>query len=567
MGILSGGAPSAPPAPDVWKELSFMQRLDVAAKDVALNGRGMPAAMYAFHFASWFLNYSVFGLLVWATGRPAEMSDVEYGLQTFLKCTVWHHLLEALGFSRQGPLYGNFDGPTNFRYRLTPGTIKESLLPGLGNRRTYADVAVHTVFFVACTAVMLLPKVPIALIRTIFACDAVLVLTDFQQWMASVGHTYMHMLFPACFPISQGSLAGMQVIMVIQWISSGVGKVGPWFSNVNGPFMIQSPWVRGSRWFNRLLFKGEENLAPTCGAACFAHLAAFVEWFCPMLLCASCLGGGASVDLAISFGLLGLLAMHVYIVAAPAPFDVFQWNTYFAITCVYLFWYASWGLDCAGLRAMHPLLFAYLCVETAVVVAGHFLPDRISFYVTHRYWAGNWAQAFFLIRKGAEHKFTAGTLPGFGSPAWDPMPAKLKANMNQMSAAYGAAKGLAYLWLATYNMKIFPAVVKRALCGASEDDYHLVGGMSFANMFQGQTTDMMRALNLTASLGALLDLDEGDCRCIFIQSFPLFSSKSSWKVVDARAGVVAKGQFTTKEVDSVMSLPSACERLASIAHA
>jgi len=88
--------------------------------------------------------------------------------------------------------------------------------------------------------------------------------------------------------------------------------------------------------------------------------------------------------------------------------------------------------------------------------------------------------------------------------------------------------------------------------------------MALANMFQGQTTDMMRALSLTETLGKLCDLAEGDLRCIFIQSFPLLSKETGWKVVDARAGVVASGRFTTRDVEAVSGLPSACEKLASI---
>jgi len=373
--------------------------------------------------------------------------------------------------------------------------------------------------------------------------------------MAGVGHTYTHMLIAASFPLSQGSFAALQTIMIIQWISSGAGKMGPWFTNVNGPFMLQSIWLRGSKWFHSLIFQGTDNLSPTKPAHVLSYFAASVEWGCPLLLLApnTCV---------VYVGVFGLMCMHLYIVGMPAPFDVYQWNTYFAICCIYLFTYAHVGFDYDGFSQMSLVLKAYLLVETCVVIAGHFLPNHISFYVCHRYWAGNWSQSFILLRKDAFGKLSS--LKSCGRPAWDPLPDKLKSNVPPMQIQFSTFKALAYLWIATLNTKILPALVEKARGSHPIEDFFLAPGLSLMGMFQGQTVDQMRVLKFTENLGKFAHLVEGDCTTIFIQSFPLCGGQTSWKIVDAVGGTIAEGKLTLEQCHAIASLPSACEKLSSL---
>ena len=55
-----------------------------------------------------------------------------------------------------------------------------------------------------------------------------------------------------------------------------------------------------------------------------------------------------------------------------------------------------------------PLLFAAMLFSlVAVPLYGNFVPARVSFLPSMRYYAGNWAYNIWLIRKGSEAKLDA----------------------------------------------------------------------------------------------------------------------------------------------------------------
>ena len=59
---------------------------------------------------------------------------------------------------------------------------------------------------------------------------------------------------------------------------------------------------------------------------------------------------------------------------------------------------------CVGRRShpLHPqaspLLLVYLGAECLTCAAGNVLPDRLGYYISHRYWAGNWCSMLFFVR-------------------------------------------------------------------------------------------------------------------------------------------------------------------------
>ena len=58
---------------------------------------------------------------------------------------------------------------------------------------------------------------------------------------------------------------------------------------------------------------------------------------------------------AINAGIVSLVAMHFYILAMPAPFDVYSWNFCFGLCAVFLFYAIdTHGFDWNGAAAMSP---------------------------------------------------------------------------------------------------------------------------------------------------------------------------------------------------------------------
>eukprot|EP00971_Amphidinium_carterae_P096474 1909164-Amphidinium_carterae.1 len=156
------------------------------------------------------------------------------------------------------------------------------------------------------------------------------------------------MLFSLCFPISCGQLAGAQLALIFQWFFSGVGKVGPWFDYVNGPFIVQSKLLdmKGLRSLVvQLLFKSKDDLSPSTLGRVLGQLAAACEWASPVLL----MMPNAAVA---GIGLAVITSMHVYILLMPAPFDVYSWNTCFMCSGIYLF-YSGVGIGFDWMGALH----------------------------------------------------------------------------------------------------------------------------------------------------------------------------------------------------------------------
>ena len=85
-----------------------------------------------------------------------------------------------------------------------------------------------------------------------------------------------------------------------------------------------------SRLF-RLLVRSPDCLSPTRVGLVIAHTAAAVEYLAPLALL-------LPSPLAITLAMLGLGAMHAYILVMPAPFDVYSWNLCFGLCVPFLFY-------------------------------------------------------------------------------------------------------------------------------------------------------------------------------------------------------------------------------------
>jgi len=389
-----------------FERTKWPDRMDHYAKHIALNGLNRPWIVYVPHAINFIVTYTSFLLLTYFLPRPSGISTADYGMLIFVKLLVWMRLAEAFG-CRQGPLFGHLGLPNNWKFRLSTGTMKYSPFPQLfGAKRNVIDLVVHIMFFACCFAFAFSTEYNVVYIRCLCACDFWLLWSDQGQFTASNGHTYFTMILSACVPSGSGRLCGMQLALIMQWFFSGIGKIGPWFSYVNGPFILQSKWCKGRRWLFDLLIKSPEDLSPTTFGLVLAHAAAAVEYLAPLAFMVPIHGF-------IWFGLVGIVAMHIYILIMPAPFDVYVWNFCFMLSAIFLFYYASFGLDHNGLATLDPYLAAVLIIEFVVCWCGEFFTEHIGYYLSHRYWAGNWVMCFHLIkntdavRSGSKHRQTS----------------------------------------------------------------------------------------------------------------------------------------------------------------
>lgn len=69
---------------------------------------------------------------------------------------------------------------------------------------------------------------------------------------------------------------------------------------------------------------------------------------------------------------------------------------------IYLFYLGHFGFDFTSLSEMSLSLRLFFLLELLVCCYGNIWPDEIGYYLSHRYWAGNWVQAFFWVKRTPE---------------------------------------------------------------------------------------------------------------------------------------------------------------------
>jgi len=557
--------PSGPPDEKEWRAMPFLERVDRAARDIGGNGIWEPY-VYLWHIGLWV--FVVIGMnvaILLVVPRPEGMDDYHYYLQCYIKSMIWHHIAEGSGWAKQGKLWGGRDWPDTWKYALTPGTMKQPLFYIFGCKRNIVDCAVWALFFINGLVAMFTITLPVEMLYVIVFCNVYFVLCDFHQWMQCVGYTWGYLLIAAAFPEGHGQLAGMQIVMIIQRIGCGMGKKGPWFTNVLGQFAQNNPLWRHSEWYPAIMHKGPDDFAPSPFITVISYCAAVYETFVP------CLMFFTPWPVAVYAGVIGLVCMHTYIIMAPCFIDVVGWNIGFIISDVYLFVIARCGFDYAGLWNMFLtwdgyLLFGLLAVDMFTATIMNLFPMYLNRYFRHAHFAGNWVQAWFMVKKSAEDKLLSDT-KWYGNVAW----AYAK---DGIAGEYATYKGMAYSWMCNLNAKVIPVLIRTSvsMAGGAPEDYYFVPGHPFMEFFGGAGCDGQQGGPfITSTLAKCCNLESGDVRCIQVFPFPSphfpgtgFGREVPWHIVDAKDGIVLEGKVTMDELFNVSNLPTASEKLAPL---
>src|SRR5450631_2411984 len=148
-------APSAPPVDiEEWKRRPFLERIKPLAQDWALNGVGVPTAVYLLY---------IIKLVIFAVGGALIISSTSAGLGglgdlgswwtepiVFQKVVLWTMLWEFVGLGAGSmPLTFRFMPPIGgILYWLRPGTIRLPPFPERvpltrGSQRTLLDAALY----------------------------------------------------------------------------------------------------------------------------------------------------------------------------------------------------------------------------------------------------------------------------------------------------------------------------------------------------------------------------------------------------------------------------------------
>ena len=165
-------------------------------------------------------------------------------------------------------------------------------------------------------------------------------------------------------------------------------------------------------------------------------------------------------------GLAMMLALHLYI-TSNVPMGVpIEWN--------FLVVYGAWALFYAhpeiGVLQTRPWPLAVFLVAALLVVPvlGNLFPEKLSFLVSMRYYAGNWACSVWLFKKGAEEKLKRLTK----SAGW--VYDQLALFYDKPTAVGLVGRVVAFRMMHLHG-RALPLLVPKALGDANLEEYEWVG--------------------------------------------------------------------------------------------
>src|SRR5271165_6747346 len=301
-------APAAPPVDiEEWKRKPLLQRIKPLAQDWAVNGVGVPTAVYLLY---------IIKLVIFAVGGALVISATSSGLGglgdlgswwtepiVFQKVVVWTMLWEFVGLGAGSmPLTFRFMPPIGgILYWLRPGTIRLPPFPDRvpltrGSTRTWFDVALYAGVLAAGMNLLVSSGEAVAgtpagrldpvAIGVMLGLLALLGLRDKVSFLCARPEVYGLLLLVFLFPLSEVIVAS-QLVLVCIWWGAAASKLNKHFPFVVAVMISNTPWNR-SRAAKRLLYRHyPEDLRPSQRAAFAAHLGTVMEFSLPLVLIVS----------------------------------------------------------------------------------------------------------------------------------------------------------------------------------------------------------------------------------------------------------------------------------------
>jgi hypothetical protein len=534
--------PVAPPYDALeWQRKPFPEKSRLVCQAWAIQGYGTPAAVYILYLAK-ILGY--IGMWVFfcsfTPGLGGLNSISSWWLEptAFQKFVLWSMLFENLGLGcGSGPLAGRYSPMVGgFLYFLRPGTTKAPLFPGLpffGHfRRSWLDVVLYAAHNVFLIRALVSPEVTPSLLLPTVILLPVLSLSDKTMFLVARGEHYFSLA--VCFLFADDWIAGSKCVQLAIWFWAAFSKLNHHFPSVITVMISNSPVLR-FHWLRKRMYRGFPNDLEASNLAKFLSYAGTVtEFVFPMLLA---FGGGGWIT---TVGLIVMLLFHAYI-TSNIPMGVpIEWNVFVVYAAFFLFGAQSqvWLFDIHA-----PMLAGYLIVAMILVpLLGNLFPAWLSFLLSMRYYAGNWAYSVWLFRSDCAHKLDKCLAKSSGHVL-----DQLKRMYDERTAVGLLGKVIAFRLMHLHGRALqllLPRAVERV-----EDyewlDGELVAGMVLGwNFGEGHLHDerLLRAVQEQCAFG------EGDVRCIFVESQPLGRPWLRWRIADAKTGQLAEGRIAIREL-------------------
>jgi hypothetical protein len=526
---------------DAWQRLPFPERTKLVCQSWAVDGYGTPWLVYvayALKVALYLGGWLAFCSTSTALGGLGSIASWWFQPEALVKAVVWSMAFEVLGLGcGSGPLTGRYLPPIGgVLYFARPGTTKRPLfadLPLLGGaRRSWLDVALYLTHLALLFRALVASEVTTAHLVPIAIVFPILSIADTTLYLASRAEHYFTAV--VCFLFAAEMLPATKLVWIAIWMWAAISKLNRHFPAVVCVMISNSAVVRWPWFRKRMYARFPEDLRPSRLAHGMAHAGTATELVFPLVLAMS--DGG----LATTIGLAVMLGFHVFI-TSHVPMGVpIEWNVLMVYGAFVLFGHH------AEIRALDvhslPLVLYLVGALLVVPLVGNLFPRRVSFLPSMRYYAGNWAYGVWLFRGDSSRKL-------------DALVKSAPLVSEQLRRLYDERVTVATLSkvLAFRAMHLHGRALRELIPRAVDDvdayewlDGELVAGVVLGwNFGDGHLHDERLLEKVQAQCG----FDEGELRCIFVESQPMFRPHLEWRIVDAKRGELDRGRIG---VDSLL---------------
>ena len=219
-------------------------------------------------------------------------------------------------------------------------------------------------------------------------------LLDRSAFLAARPEHYWVMTFG--FAMGNDGLAVALWMQLALWFWAGISKLNSHFPTVVGVMVSNSPALAFT-WLRKRMYRAyPDDLRPSTLAHVFSHFGTGLELGIPCVMLASYFSPAWSV-----VGLIMVLMLHTYIVSNVPMGVPNEWNFAVAYGAFVVF-----APDTARVDWQIESLAATIVVFVAgllIPLYGNLRPERVSFLLSMRYYAGNWPYSIWLF-KGDAHK-------------------------------------------------------------------------------------------------------------------------------------------------------------------
>jgi hypothetical protein len=540
---MAQGPPSDAFDPEVWATKDFTERTRISCEGFVQEGIGLPWIGYVYHALKVFLfvgGWFFFASYTPGLGDPRSLTSWWFEPIAFQKAFLWASLFEVTGFGcMSGPLGGRMWPPhTAFLHFLRPGTVKLAPFPNLpllgGHRRTLLDVLLYTGFIAALLYPLVQPTLAPSDFYPLLVLMPLCALADKTIPLAARVEHHFGML--VCFALAGNWIAGAKWVQLAIWFWAGVSKLTVAFAYVVPIMTANNPLLK-SGWLRRRLFVSyPDDLQPSRLAKGMAHAGTFLEFAAPLTL-VFVTGPGPLQTL----GIVWVLLLHGFILSNLPIAAVFEWNILSLYAAFFLFvGYPEVSLFAVG----SPPLAAYLVVVLLILpLLGNLVPHAVSFLISMRYYAGNWAWNAWLFHDGSYEKLAAIKRVA---------PLQFEQLQGLLPPREALRTDAGYLAFRTMHLqgRVLGLLLPQATGGRPFREYQYVDGEMVSAMALGWNFGEGHLGNerLLEVVQKECGFEEGELRAIMVEAQPLLGNSLHWRVVDAKSGQIAEGWATLEEL-------------------